>query len=283
MRFVIICAPRTGSSHLVSVLSGHPELLVNGNIFDGRGPGRLYVFWEKTQLTPAVQANLIDLRERDPEAFLEQIFNMTHGRMHVGFKMFRGENDRILDQIIKDSSIRKIVLYRRNVLANFASALVARKTGKYSLREGMPVGDVPKVRFNAERFSRFHDRYTEFFGDIIDRLNAQGQAHYFINYEDINEPRVLAGLITFIGADPIRSIAKENQFKRQVKQNSSDILSRFSNRRRVERFLREHGLLHWIHEGELMLGPLSSDMAVGEGGNKASPQHGEPSVSIGDG
>ena len=144
MRFVIICAARTGSSHLVSVLSGHPELLVNGNVFDDKAEGRLYVFWQKEQLTPELKAELVDLRKRDPEAFLEQIFRTNHGRTHVGFKMFGGENDPMLDRIIDDASIKKIVLYRRNALANFSSALVARKTGKYSLREGKKIGDAPR-------------------------------------------------------------------------------------------------------------------------------------------
>jgi hypothetical protein len=280
MRFVIICAPRTGSSHLVSVLSGHPELLVNGNVFDDKAEGRLYVFWQKEQLTPELKAELVDLRKRDPEAFLEQIFRTNHGRTHVGFKMFRGENDPMLDRIIDDASIKKIVLYRRNALANFSSALVARKTGKYSLREGKKIGDAPKVKFKPERFVKFHDRYTGFFGGVVDRLNASGQNFYLVHYEDINEPRVLSGLIGFIGADPAKSIAKENQFKRQVKQNSFDILSRFSNPKQVERFLRERHLLHWLHEGELMLSPFPREGEVADAGSAAASEPEELSASM---
>jgi LPS sulfotransferase NodH len=260
MRFVIICAPRTGSSHLVSVLSGHPELLVSGNIFDDRKRKRLYVFWPQEELTPEVKAELLDLRKSDPEAFLEHIFNHNFGRRHVGFKIFKGENDDILDRIMRDSDIRKVVLYRRNVLANFSSALVARKTGQYGLKEGKPTGEVPKIKFSEERFIKFHNKYASFFQFVTSRLNALGQEFCFLSYEDINEPHVLANLVTFLGGDPGKPMLKENQFKRQTKQNSSDILSRFSNAYEVEGFLRRHDLLHWMHEGELCFSPSSFDV-----------------------
>ena len=280
MRFVIICAPRTGSSHLVSVLSGHPELLVNGNVFDDHAAGRLYVFWQKEQLTRELKAELISLRKRDPEAFLEEIFRTTHGRAHVGFKMFKGENDQMLDRIVDDPAIRKVVLYRRNVLANFSSALVARRTGKYSLREGKESGSVPRVKFKPGRFMKFHNRYTEFFGGIVDRLNASGQNFYFVNYEDINEPRVLGGLINFVGANAAKSISRESQFKRQVKQNSFDILSRFANPEEVERFLRECNLLHWLHEGELMLNPFSTEDEIIDEEGIAVPEPEDSATSM---
>jgi len=257
MRFVVICAPRTGSSHLVSLLSGHPDMFVNGNVFDSRKLKRLYAFWPPEDLTPAVKKELTDLRSRDADAFLERIFSTDYGRSNVGFKIFDGENDEILNKLIEDSSIRKIVLYRSNVLANFSSSLVAAKVGMWGQKEGRSAPPPPKVKFDAERFVRFHDEYTGFFRKVIERLNAANQIFYFLDYEKINEPYLLRSLIAFIGADPEKEVRHENQYKRLVKQNSSDILSRFSNANKVRRFLLEHELLHWMHEGELDFAPLS--------------------------
>ena len=68
MRFVIIASPRTGSSHLVNVLSGHPEIFCNGNALH---PGHMWLFWPESDLTPTVKAELRKLREDNPSAFLD--------------------------------------------------------------------------------------------------------------------------------------------------------------------------------------------------------------------
>src|SRR5215469_16377205 len=133
MRFIIIASERTGSSHLVNVLSGHPDIFTNGNVFDARKPKLVYVLWPDK--TAATKLELSELRRTAPLEFLERIFSTGYGRAHVGFKIFSGENDEILDQLIKDSTVRKIVLYRRNLLACFSSHLVAASTGKYSARD----------------------------------------------------------------------------------------------------------------------------------------------------
>ena len=256
MRFVVICAARTGSSHFVSVLSGHPDLFVNGNIFDGRKQKRLHVFWPKEDMTAERRAELIKLRDENPEEFLERVCEAAYGRPHIGFKIFSRENDRMLDILIEDASVRKVILYRRNVLASFSSFLVALKTGQYDLRDSEKKKETPLVKFNGPKFIRYHNRYAGFFRDAIEKLNAANQVFHFVNYEDINNPGVLSNVVAFLGADPSKGISRDAQFKRQIKQNSSDILSRFSNPKAVEKFLRRHGLLHWSHEGELDLEDL---------------------------
>jgi|HubBroStandDraft_6_1064221.scaffolds.fasta_scaffold115545_2 hypothetical protein len=266
MHFVIICAPRTGSSYLVGVLSGHPELFVNGNIFDTRKK-RLPVFWPNEDLTSGATSELLELRGRDPESFLQRILSTNYGREHVGFKMFNGENNEILGRIVADQNFRKVVLYRHNVLANFSSALVAGKTGKYDLKEGEEMPATPKVRFDESKFERFEKRYTSFFRSVIERLNDSGQMFYYFDYEHIGEPRLIQNLVSFIGGNSTRSILKDKQYKRQVKQNPSNILSRFSNPKEVKSFLRDRSLLHWAHEGELSFeGGLASGCEVGTAG-----------------
>lgn len=260
MRFVIICAARTGSSHFVNLLSGHPDVFMNGNIFDARQPNRLYVFWPKDILTREVRQELIGLRAHDPWAFLERIYETPYGRKVVGFKIFNHENDEILRRILMDGSIAKIVLFRRNVLANYSSALVARLTGQYGAKKGSIKAKTPKVRFDARKFVRFHDRYVGFFASVMDTLARERQKFHFITYEDVNEPRLLTGAAGFLGLDTTKEFSSELQIRDQIKQNSSDILSRFANRRRVEQFLSQNGLLHWAHEGRTLVEQFPSDL-----------------------
>ena len=256
MQFVVICAPRTGSSHLMSSLGLHPEIFANGNILDARRQ-KLYVFWPKCDVTPTIKSELTDLRTKDPSAFVARIFAANYGKSHVGFKIFRGENDAVLGNLIADKAVRKVILYRRNVLANFSSALIAKETGQYGLRDGAAKVADSGVKFNSDHFIRFHDRYVGFFGRILSDLSSTGQVYHFINYEDVNNPHAIANLVAFLGADPSRKFAAESDDRQHQKQNSSDILSRFSNPSSARRFLRENGLLHWMHEGGFYLGPIT--------------------------
>jgi hypothetical protein len=266
---VIICAARTGSSHFVSALGGHPDVFVNGNIFDAARRKRLYVFWPKEDVTPAIRNELIRLRTNNPEAFLERMYTTNYDRTHVGFKIFEGENDTILDKIIMDKSIRKVVLYRRNILATFSSALIARETGQYGLRDETARAETQPVKFVAEKFVKFHDKYTSFIASVTDRLKDSDQHYQLVNYEDVNEPHVLSNTIAFIGGNSSKHFSRDLQYKTQVKQNSFDIISRFANPRAVEKFLRNHNLLHWQHEGELELGRKFSRNRQNDGASPA--------------
>jgi hypothetical protein len=197
------------------------------------------------------------LRERSPFEFLERIYSSGYGRSHVGFKIFAGENDVILDHLIRDNDVRKIVLYRRNILAAFSSHLVAGRTGKYSASQGAERGESPKVRFQIGRFAKYHHNFTSFYRDTVERLNRHRQNYYFCSYEEINDPWMQRNLVSFIGADPNIPISPDVQLRHQVKQNTSDIVSRFQNRKDVVQFLKTYGLSHWAHEGELSLAPFA--------------------------
>jgi hypothetical protein len=207
------------------------------------------------------------LREKDPVALLERVFATDLGRPHVGFKIFEGQNNEILDRVIHDGTVKKVVLYRKNVLANFSSKLAARKSTKFGAREGETVAKAPSVRFVRDRFIEFHDEYVAFYRGAIARLNACGQPFHLVDYDEINDPALFSALVNFIGADPTIEPSKleQQQRKKQVKQNSSDICSRFSNPADVLDFLRENGLLHWAHEGETSMEPMGGSWSSGEG------------------
>src|SRR5215469_7670656 len=202
MHFVVIAAQRTGSSHLISLLGGHPDLLANGNVFDARKEKALYVFWPKGGMTKELKRELTTLRRTDPDAFLERIFCTTFGRKHVGFKIFQDENNDMLDKLIANPDVKKIVLYRRNVLARYSSTVIARKTKKYSRKAWRgDVPEAPKVAFDEALFLRYQRKYVKFYEKIVSKLNATGQAFYFVNYEDINDPLLTKNLVNFIGGD----------------------------------------------------------------------------------
>jgi hypothetical protein len=262
MRFVIIASRRTGSSHLVNTLSGHPEIFCHGNIF---GSHMMPVFWPKGQRKPKeiepIKAELRELRDEDPQGFLDRVYALGHGKPHVGFKIFRGQNNRILETLIEAPSVRKLVLYRGNVLASYSSDVAAKNTGSWGAREGHEKPPAPKVKFSEDEFVAYYNENARWYSRIIRDLLSHREPFHLIRYEEINDPLFLRTIVNFIGADPNRPIEASEQPKRQVKQNSSDIVSRFSDQDDVRQFLSRHSLLSWAHEGELSLTTRWDDQA----------------------
>jgi LPS sulfotransferase NodH len=252
MRFVIIASARTGSSHLVNVLGGHPEIFCHGNVFASH---MMAVFWPKTAAPPAkkietFKSELRDLREKDPDAFLDRVFSMNYDYSHVGFKIFRGQNDYILEKLLADDSVRKVLLFRRNVLANYSSAMIAKDNQVWDMPKGKETRQQPQIEFNEQEFVVFHNNFMRYYRNVISALNEKRQQFHLINYDEINDPLMLAATVNFIGADGTRTVDETDIKKVHVKQNTSNILERFSNSGAVEDFLARVNRNHWKYEGE---------------------------------
>ncbi|HEY3776696.1 MAG TPA: hypothetical protein VGL35_01420 [Rhizomicrobium sp.] len=255
MRFVIIASPRTGSSLLVDVLGRHPKIFCNGNALH---PRHLWLFWPKSELPSPLKDDLCALREKNPEEFLERLYNANFGKDHVGFKIFNGQNNPMLRKMIDDAKIRKIVLYRKNVLASFASAQAARSDKQWSVSKGTSSNFPPKIQFDEAEFVPFHDKYISYYQKVMRRLGKRNQPFHFLEYADINDSLLIANVVSFIGADPALLSRKADDRSRHMKQNSPDILSRFTNAAEIEAFLSRNNLLHWAYEGETSIAPLAT-------------------------
>lgn len=267
MPFVIIASARTGSTHLTNLLHAQSDIFCNGEICHKK---KVYVRWDKVDRDTQVLAELATLRDRDPQKFLDRIFAMNYGRREVGFKIFAGQNKAVFNTMLENTEIKKIVLFRRNILANYSSKLIAAENGRYQLgkrhaREGLQ--DSPAVRFDEKEFNNFCRRYNRYYDNILEQLRQSGQFYYFMNYEDINEPQIFGNLLRFLGSD-----VSHRKFEgRIVKQNPPHVVSRFANVADVEDFLRRRKLQHWAYEGELSLSAFE-DQPRGRSGAGGKPR-----------
>lgn len=270
MRFAIIASARTGSSHLTNLLNSRSDILCNGEICH---PKKVYVNWHKKYRTPETLAELAALRSTSPGLFLERIFETDHDRPNVGFKILRGQFEDVLRTVMEDRTIRKVVLFRRNVLANYSSKLIANETGQYGLNsKKVPRESREPIRvlFDAERFRVHRRKYERYYASVMDALLQSGQDFHLINYEEINNPWLFRSLLGYIGAD---SVAPPDEGK-LIKQNPSNILSRFSNSREVEEFLLANDLVHWSFEGQVTfdVGNVGRRKMKKAGGKKNRPE-----------
>jgi hypothetical protein len=252
MRFVIIASPRTGSTHLTSLLNEQDGIACHGEIFH---PKKIFVRWPKKQKSPEAMAKLMSLRDSNPREFLDYICANSGECRHIGFKIFSGHNDVFLDSIVADDAIKKVVLFRANLLASYSSSLIARGTSRG--HERIEGSNPTRVTFEAARFMAYGERHCAFYRSVFERLNAAKQFFSTVQYEQINDPWLLANLVSFIGGDPEKLIARS----RRQKLNTSDILSRFSNPVEVRDFLGAHGLAGWQHESPVSLSPFGPHKA----------------------
>ena len=260
MKFVVIAAKRTGSSHFVNLLSSHPDIFCHGNVFKGNSLPP--ILWPNSarpgaQTEKKLKQELGDLRDRSPHEFLEKIFALGHGRPFVGFKIFVRQNDEILKALLDDPSVRKIVLYRTNLLANYASGRAAQATGAWNRNADHTEKPQERVYFDEADFLKATDKHVAFYRWVFEELNRRNVVYSTVTYDTINEPRMLSGVISFIGADAGKPLNLADQPRVQVKQGSPDILNRFSNMKVLRKFLEKRNLMHWRDEGELRLDYLS--------------------------
>jgi len=248
MRFAIVGLKRTGSSYLVNLLGGHPEIHCCGEIFN---PDGVNLRWPKEaggrRAARELEGELEALRQTDPVTFLERVFTTDFGRPVVGFKIFKNHHPKALTHILADRNIAKIVHFRANVLARYASNLAARKSGNFGR-----VGDKPQVEFNEEEFVAYQNEHAIFFDEVLRRLSAGDQRYHVSRYDEINNPACVAGLLKFLGVVPDLLVVPDQPPNR----GSSDILSRFTNFREVKTFLRARDLMHWAREGETLFTPI---------------------------
>jgi hypothetical protein len=245
VNFVIVCSQRTGSTLLTQLLDNQNDVLCNGAIFE---PGRLPIRWAKGA---AIVAELLDLRGKDPQAYLARVFAENQDRESVGFKICPGHNDMMLDKVLLNRGIGKLVLLRQNVLAVYSSAQIARQSGARRSAVAGASESKPPVEFDPNKFLRFWQRYAAYYRAVFERLNADRQNFHLVYYTELNDSRYFDRILTFIGAKPSQG-AMDVQNR---KQNSSDILSRFSNPLEAEAFLRKYRLTGWVFETETFLDP----------------------------
>jgi LPS sulfotransferase NodH len=253
-RFIIVAAPRTGTNALLERLRAQPDVWCHGELLQyTRCPIRPNDGTTSGDLS-ALKKELLALRAVDADAFFERVFALSNGRTHVGFKVLAGDSqDRDLNQkALEDRSLKKIVLFRENVLAVYASQLAAAQTGAWNPTQ-MAKTERPKVAFSREQFHAFREKYAAAYRNFYGTLLATGQAHFSLRHDELNDPWCLSRVLQFLGAN--EAVAP---FAMPEVRGSSDILSRFLNPEVAQDCLRENGLMHWAYEGDVSLAPLTA-------------------------
>jgi hypothetical protein len=232
VRFVILAAPRTGSNMLCTLLGSHPDVLCHHELFNPDGPYyALDLRDDSFHLGDAAE------RDRDPLAFLDRAWSADLGHSHVGFKMTHRQNEVVLDAVLGDASVRKIVLRRGNRIRTYVSRLISEETNQWEVdSEADLVRDQPRVHVDVEALRRSIDENERYYDDVEGLLRATAQRYLGVSYERLVEGGERTRLLEYLGLpEPDRAATALSV--RSVRQNPAPLRELVVNFAELERAL----------------------------------------------
>ena len=211
--FVIFAEMRTGSNHLEESLNGLEDIRCHGELFNPTFIGHHNQF----------EFAGFDLhrRERDPVGMVDAI--IAKGGPLPGFRFFHDHDPRVLDRVLGDARIAKVLL-TRNPLDSYVSRKIASATGQWRLTD-LKHAKTGKITFDEHEFTQMLGDWAGFRDTLRRGLQVTGQTLFAIRYDDINDVDVLNGLARFLGSDQALSGAS----KRLKRQNPGAIEDKVEN------------------------------------------------------
>lgn len=200
--FVLFAEMRTGSNYLEDLLNNFADINCLGEVYNPTFMGHHNTF--------DMYGYDMDKREQDPLGLLEAIIETAEGL--PGFRLFHDHDDRVVDRVLPDPRIAKVIL-TRNPLDSYVSRKIASATGQWRLTD-MKHAKTAKIRFDEAEFGELLDALLPFQDRLRRGLQKTGQVAFHIRYEDINDPDVLYGLAAFLGSEA-RVDAASSKLKRQ--------------------------------------------------------------------
>ena len=237
IKLAILASPRTGSTLFCNLLNRTPGVLCHYELFHTE----MIQFSDHSETDPEI----LLAREADPTGFLDKMFAeaVAEGRSLMGFKHFASYSAVVARACVADPTTKLIHIGRSNVLAQYSSEKIARKTGIWFPRRGEVQRRV-QIDFDKTDFEKF-ERYQR--GVDSERINLFAEfwrQPLFIDFTKILDPATPAQLSQFLGVKIASGGIADLQ-----RQNAQVILDRFTNRHEVARYLAKRGLSHWGEAG----------------------------------
>jgi LPS sulfotransferase NodH len=241
-RFVILAAPRTGSNLLCTLLNSHPEVLCHHELFNPNG-----IFYALEYRDGSLDLGSMEARDRDPFRFLQRVWEHPFGASCVGFKMTRGQDAAIMQRLIENSGVLKILLHRRNRLKTFISEQLARQTDRWEVyaRDQLAT-DTPRLCVDVESFKVHCDLNERFYQDIQHALRSGRQPWIDTAYEDILTAPEHVRLLEFLGVEATRAKLSQSS----IKQSDTDLRTHIENFRELELALEGSEYLAELYDYE---------------------------------
>lgn len=197
LRFVVLAAPRTGSNWLCTLLDSHPEVLCHHEIFNPEG-----LHYALGLRDGGFDLGTVAERDRAPEAVLERVWRESRGHRAVGFKLNRGQDERVFRRVLSDTGVRAILLRRRNRIRTFVSEQIAERTGQWESygKGGSETGAGPRrLVVEAAALRAAVARNERYYEALEKELRAGGMPHLSLVYERLADEEERRRVLRFLG------------------------------------------------------------------------------------
>jgi len=236
-KFVLLASPRTGSNLLNSNLNQYHNILMHGEVFNPSFIGLYKSYHKKLN----IKRNETEKRDKTPIKFMNFIFS-DEAYKAVGFHLFPGHSKKVLINILKDKSIKKVGL-RRSIIPSYISLCEAIQTDVWLIgKNGKPNTEKlkrkTKVVFEEDKFLAYKKNLDQFWKTITKTLKQTEQEMFPIWYAHVKGVDKLNGLAKFIGIQQ----QKEKFNIRLKKQSKGSLIERVENFEEMERFAKSNGL-----------------------------------------
>ena len=209
---------------LCTLLNSHPDVLCHHELFNPDG-----VFYALDLRDNSFDLGDVAERDRNPLAFLDRAWSKQRGHSHVGFKMTHRQNEAVLDAVLRDPGVRKIVLRRRNRIRTFVSRLISEKTGRWeAYGEAEPARERPRVQVDVAALRRSIAENDAYYDEVERSLEATGQPFLRVCYERLVEGGERTRLPEFLDL-PHPDRAAATLGVRSVRQNPGDLRELIAN------------------------------------------------------
>lgn len=196
VRFVVLAAPRTGSNWLCTLLDSHPEVLCHHEIFNPEG-----LHYSLRLRDGSFDLGTVAERDRAPEAVLEEVWRQSRGHRAVGFKLNRGQDERVFRRVLADPGVRTILLRRRNRIRTFVSEAIAERTGQWESYggSGTDAGAGPRrLVVEAAALRAGVARNERYYGELESALRTGGRPHLSLVYERLADEEERRRMLRFL-------------------------------------------------------------------------------------
>ena len=205
VRFVIFAAPRAGSNLVCGLLNAHPDVLCHHGVFN---PDGIHYARDQRDFVRDISD-----RDADPLRFVDRIWAAAAGRRAAGFKMNRDENGVAVDALLRDLTVRKILLKRRNRVRAYVSEKIAEMTGLWE-SYGAPDGaSIPAIRADPVELRRHAALNTRYYAALESVLAATGQAWLETEYESLANRHEIAHILSYLDVSDV-TLLDAPSFKR---------------------------------------------------------------------
>ncbi|BFM06784.1 hypothetical protein [Halioxenophilus aromaticivorans] len=150
--FVVFAQPRTGTNALIARLNRHEKILCHYELFHPKE-----IYYCENKLDKAVLNNhemrSLEFRDKNVGKFLSYLSSSKEDRL-FGYKIFSHHNPSLMKERAENRLLKKIIVYRANLLDQYISTEIALSTNAYTYKE--EAKDISKVaEFNYSKFLRF--------------------------------------------------------------------------------------------------------------------------------